>query len=147
MSNKLFNFDAEFRLGIDEMDNEHIRLVDMLNQVHSLLSDGKGDEARRFFVETLSDYMHVHFAHEEKFLQSIDFPQLEDHRKIHNSFKRSLEELKPQIEKADAAAFHKALSDTFAWLIMHIGKTDKRYAAYYFSRLSNNDASLTTKNA
>jgi hemerythrin len=134
MTSKLFDFDAEFRLGIESVDNEHIRLIDMLNEVHNLLSLGKKDEARQFFGETLSGYVNEHFANEEKFMESIGFPQFEDHKKIHENFKKSFQELMPQIENADDAAFRKALSDAFTWIITHIGKTDKKYAAYYFSR-------------
>lgn len=131
---KLFDFDAEFRLGIEAIDNEHIRLVDLLNEVHDLMSAGKRDEARWVFRETLAEYVDVHFANEEKFMESIGFPQLEDHRKIHATFKRSFEELKPQLEQADDEAFRKALTDAFSWIVTHIGKTDRKYAAYYFSK-------------
>jgi hemerythrin len=134
MGKKLFDFDAEFRLGIQAVDNEHMKLVDMLNEVHELLSAGKKEEARKYFSETLSAYVGEHFANEEKFMESIGFPQLEDHRKVHENFKKSFQELKPQIEQADEAAFRKALSDAFPWIITHIGKTDRKYAAYYFSQ-------------
>jgi hemerythrin len=134
MGKKLFDFEAEFRLGIEEVDSEHVKLVDMLNQVHELLGAGDKDAARKFFTETLSAYVGEHFAHEEKFMQSIGFPQLEDHRKVHENFKKSFQELKPQIEQADEAAFRKAMSDAFTWIITHIGKTDRKYAAYYFSQ-------------
>ena len=134
MGKKLFDFEAEFRLGIETVDNEHVKLIDMLNEVHELLSAGKKDEARKFFGETLSAYVNEHFTNEEKFMEKIGFPQLEDHRKIHENFKKSFGELKPQIENADDVAFRKALSDAFTWIINHIGRTDRKYAAYYFSR-------------
>lgn len=134
MQKKLFDFDKEFRLGIDAVDNEHVKLVDMLNEVHFLLSDGKRDEARKYFNGTLSAYVDEHFANEERFMESFEFPMLEEHRKIHNNFRKSFEELKPQIELLDEAAFRQALSETFAWILSHIGKTDKRYVKYYFSK-------------
>ena len=127
----LFDFDKEFRLGIDSVDNEHVRLVDMLNQVHALLSEGKRDEARQFFTQTLSGYVNEHFANEEKFMQSIGYPALDEHRKIHENFKKSFQELVPQIASADEAAFRKALTDAFTWIITHIGKTDRKYASFY----------------
>lgn len=134
MAKKLFDFDAEFRLGIDSVDNEHVKLVDLLNQVHTLLGEGKRDEARQYFNETLSDYVIEHFANEEKFMESIGFPSLDEHRKIHENFKRSFHELKPLIESYDEAAFRKALNDAFTWIIAHIGKTDRKYATFYFSK-------------
>lgn len=134
MAKKLFDFDKEFRLGIEAVDNEHIKLVDMLNEVHLLLSDGKRDEARRYFNETLSGYVQEHFADEEQFMESIGFPYLAEHRKIHEDFKNSFHALQPLIESSDPAAFRKALNETFTWIIAHIGKTDRRYATFYLSK-------------
>lgn len=131
MAKKIFDFDAEFKLDIEVVDREHIILVDMLNAVHSLIGEGKREEARRYFNETLSAYVDEHFAHEEKFMASIGFPGLEEHRKVHENFKKSFNELKPQIESLDESAFRKALSDAFTWILAHIGKTDKKYATYY----------------
>lgn len=134
MAKKLFDFDAEFKLGIEVVDHEHMKLVDMLNDVHTLISDGKKGEAQVYFSETLSAYVLEHFANEEKFMESIEFPGLADHHKIHENFKNTFLELKPKIELFDDAAFRKALSDTFTWIITHIGKTDKKYARFWMDK-------------
>ena len=134
MAKKLFDFDSEFRLGIDSVDNEHVKLVDMLNEVHALLSDGKRKEAKQYFNEALSSYVNEHFANEEKFMESIGFPFINEHRKIHENFKQSFYELRPRVEASDDAAFRSALSDAFTWLIAHIGRTDKKYATFYLEK-------------
>ncbi len=133
MSKPLFDFEAEFRIGIESVDNEHVKLVDMLNQVHALLSEGKKDDARRYFSETLSSYVNEHFANEEQFMESIAFPGLDEHKKIHENFRQSFKNLLPLIETYDDAAFRSALTDAFTWIISHIGRTDKRYARHYFA--------------
>ncbi|PKO16132.1 MAG: hypothetical protein CVU39_08890 [Chloroflexi bacterium HGW-Chloroflexi-10] len=132
MAKNLFDFEAEFRLGIEAVDNEHARLIDMLNAVHNLISIGEKENARYFFTETLSDYVDEHFANEEKFMESFEYPQIDDHKKIHENFKKSYYELKPAIETFDETAFRRALTDVFTWILTHIGKTDRRYARYYF---------------
>jgi hemerythrin len=134
MTKPLFDFDAEFKLGIDAIDQEHIKLVDMLNQVHAFLSENKRAEARQYFVETLANYVDEHFAHEEQFLASIDFPQLTEHQKIHAQFKKSVRDLSTLIESGDDGAFRQALNESFTWIIAHIGKTDKRYAKFYLTK-------------
>jgi len=131
MANEIFNFEAEFKLGIDEVDSEHIKLVEMLNAVHALIREGKKDDARQYFSETLSAYVVEHFANEEAFMERIGYPGLEDHKKIHENFKKSFRELLPKIESFDDRAFRMALTDAFTWIISHIGKTDKKYAKYY----------------
>ena len=130
----LFNFDDEFKLGIEAADIEHGKLVDMLNHTHELLREGRREDARDYFNKTLSSYVHEHFTNEEAFLKSIGYPELEMHKKIHANFRKSVEELAPKIENADNAAFRQALADTFAWIISHIGKTDKKYAKFYFEQ-------------
>jgi hemerythrin len=134
MEKKVFDFDKEFKLGIEAVDNEHIRLVDMLNKVYSLIGEGRKDDARKYFSETLSGYVNEHFANEEKFMESIAYPGLEEHHKIHENFKKNFNELKPLIEAYDDSAFRKALSDAFTWIIGHIGKTDRKYATFYLSK-------------
>jgi hemerythrin-like metal-binding protein len=130
----LFNFDDEFKLGIPAADIEHSSLVDMLNRTHELLAAQKRKEARTYFNQTLGDYVHEHFSNEEKFLESIQYPDLENHKKVHANFRKSFEELAPRIETADDAAFRQALTDTYVWIINHIGKTDRKYAKFYFEK-------------
>ena len=134
MAAKLFDFQSEFKLGIDSVDSEHEKLVNMLNEVHALLSAGEREKARAYFNETLSLYVHEHFANEEAFMASFGYAQLEEHKKIHENFKASFEELKPKIASADDVAFRSALTDTFTWIINHIGRTDKKYAQVYLQR-------------
>lgn len=136
MSKPLFDFQAEFLLGIAEIDAEHRMLVDLLNETHALISSGQREAARQRFVETLSTYVDQHFTNEEAFMQQIGFPGIEDHRKIHENFKASFNELKPLIVTYDDEAFRKALGDAFAWIVTHIGKTDRRYARFYLESRS-----------
>jgi len=96
-----------------------------------LIREGKKDEARSYFSVTLSAYVVEHFANEEAFMERMGYPELEDHKKIHENFKKSFSELLPKIETFDDRAFRMALTDAFTWIISHIGKTDKKYAKYY----------------
>lgn len=133
MASKLFDFDKEFKLGIEQIDHEHIQLVEMLNEVHARMSAGQKESARQYFTETLAGYVNEHFAREEQFMESFAYPALEEHRKIHANFRQSFQEMLPSLENADEAAFRKALTDAFTWIITHIGKTDKKYAAVYLA--------------
>ncbi len=133
MAYKVFDFDASFRFGIEDVDNEHVKLVDMLNHVSELLDEDKFREAVKYFTKTLSNYVDEHFTNEEAFMKSFNYPDLEMHKRTHVKFQEAFNELKPKIEKYDEAAFRKSLLDTFLWLISHTGNTDKKYAEYYLA--------------
>ena len=130
-SYKMFDFDTRFRLGIEGVDKEHEQLVNILNRVSQLLDENKLREALEYFSKTLSDYVNEHFSNEEKFMENMNYPQLEIHREAHKKFQDSFNELKPKIEQYDENAFRKSLLDTFLWLISHTGKIDRDYADYY----------------
>jgi hemerythrin len=136
MEKKMFDFDKEFKLDIEQVDREHVILVDMLNDVYSLIGAGKRDEARSYFNETLSAYVNEHFSNEEKFMESFQYPGLEEHRKVHENFKKSFNDMKPLIESYDDVSFRRALSDAFTWIIAHIGKTDRKYASFYIAKMN-----------
>ena len=130
----LFNFEAEFKLGIEEIDAEHAGLVKMLNEVHNLIHAGEKEKAREYFRETLAAYVGQHFTNEEKFLYKIGYPELDDHKKIHANFRQAMEVTFLKIDTLDETAFRNALSDTFTWIINHIGKTDRKYAVFYLAK-------------
>ncbi|MBN2896837.1 MAG: hemerythrin family protein [Campylobacterales bacterium] len=72
-----------YKLGIDEIDAQHHKLFDIVHEIFAL-SDHPGvkEEIKRIFYE-LSAYMATHFADEERYMQSIGFPELEAHRQRH----------------------------------------------------------------
>lgn len=127
---QLFNFDNEFKLGIEHIDTEHAGLVNMLNEVHNLIRANEKTKAREYFRETLSAFIGQHFAHEEAFLQEIGYPQIEEHKKIHAQFRQSMEATLSHLDSEDENAFRNGLSDVYTWIINHIGKTDRKYAAF-----------------
>jgi len=134
MVKDLFNFEAEFKLGIEAIDQEHLKLVNMLNAVHRLVSDGKKTEAIEYFSLTLANYVGSHFAHEEAFMASFGYPQLEEHAQIHKNFKKSFMQSLPKLASYDETAFRAALTDAFTWIINHIGRTDRKYAKFYLAQ-------------
>ena len=134
MATNMFELTDEFKLGIESVDSEHQQLIDMLNHTYQLLNNGQREQARIYFKKALTDYIDEHFANEEAMLINIKYPKLSEHAQVHKQFKLSFQRLAPKIEAGDDAAFRQALADTYTWLISHIGKTDKRYARYYFEQ-------------
>ncbi len=126
----IFNFDAEFKLGIPKIDEEHARLVNMLNEMQDLVKLNEKDKACVIFRETMSAFVSSHFDHEEAFMREIGYPRVDEHAQLHRNFKRSMEAVMEKINSMDEAAFRNAMTDTYTWIITHIGKTDRKYASY-----------------
>ena len=126
----MIEFESSLIIGVEEMDEQHMRLVALLNGVYKLLQEGKKEEALRFFKEELLAYTEYHLSEEEKFMEKIGYPELKNHKKVHEVFRREVQSLAPYIEKGDPKAFREALSYVWGWLYNHIAKTDKKYGIY-----------------
>jgi len=126
----MIEFDDTLLTHVDEMDEQHRRLVALLNNVHKLLKEGKREEAVRLFAEQVVAYAEYHLSEEEKFMEKIGYPELEQHKKIHEIFRTEIYNLAPLVEKGDPQAFRQALSYAWGWLYKHIAKTDKKYGIY-----------------
>ena len=106
----------------------------MLNHTSQLLNEGKPKKARSYFKDTLSFYVFDHFANEELFMESFNFPGIEKHKTIHQNFRNSFEKTKELVETYDDISFRQILTDTFIWTSAHIGRVDKKYIEYYFEQ-------------
>jgi hemerythrin len=126
----MIEFDSNLLTHVEEMDEQHSKLVELLNNTYKLLREGKKEEAVQLFKSELIAYVEHHLSEEEKFMEEIGYPELEQHRKVHELFRKEVYNLAPHVENGDPKAFKQALSLAWGWLYNHIAKTDKKYGIY-----------------
>jgi hemerythrin len=126
----MLKWNSEYLVNHPEIDQEHKSLFEMLNKFYLGLSDGSSKEKLASLIKGLLDYAKEHFANEEAYMQSINFPGLEAHRKAHEAF----------IEKD--SAFHKKYMNgklilslevtnfIKTWITHHIKTEDRQYAEF-----------------
>ncbi|WP_457642173.1 bacteriohemerythrin [Persephonella sp.] len=130
----LIEWNEELELGIPEIDKQHKKLVDMLNEFYTEMEEGHKKEAAEYFLKELEEYLTYHLDYEEKFMEEIGFPDLENHKKTHEMFKALYLEVKERYLNGDEKALRELIAFAFSWLFSHIMKTDKKYARYLQER-------------
>jgi hemerythrin len=73
-----------YSLHIDEIDEQHQHLFELANRVFRLSEDNDKHDVKELLSE-FSDYMKTHFKDEEAYMESIGFPELEYHKKLHQN--------------------------------------------------------------
>ncbi|MBK3332908.1 hemerythrin family protein [Persephonella atlantica] len=126
----LIEWSKDLELGIPEIDRQHRKLVEMLNEFYTELEKGEKAEAVKHFLENLEEYLKYHLDYEERFMEEIGFPETESHKKVHQMFKKLYTEEKERFLKGDVKALRELVAFTFSWLFSHIMKTDRKYADY-----------------
>lgn len=126
----MFEFTDDCLIGNEELDQDHRRMFELLNNGIYLLHDeyivDKYDRIKEIFDE-LIDYSNFHFAREEGYMMKIRDAELIMQRVQHNHFRnelwklvvKNIDELDDQIE-----VLNETLHFLTEWLYQHIIGSD-----------------------
>lgn len=128
---EVFPWNDNFETGLSIIDSQHKKLVELINELASLLAHADEDKLQKIFDE-LTDYANYHFETEEKIwtqhLETDDWYQ--DHRGTHKTFLPTIQKLQEANAKKP---FQDILEDTvkylIQWLAYHILKDDMQLAS------------------
>lgn len=76
-----------YNTGVDQFDEEHHKLVELINTMYGAVRDGLGKEVVVKACEELVAYTGYHFSNEEQALAAINYPGLAEHKVEHDSLK------------------------------------------------------------
>lgn len=117
-------------VGIQEMDFQHKRLVDLINQLHDAMKCGEGPEELHSVIFSLVQYTKTHFADEEDLMQSVGFPTLVAHKLQHENLTRQVMELMKKFQAGQSNMTVQTLAFLKDWLVNHIQVADRAYGCY-----------------
>ena len=125
---------ALLSVGVREMDNQHKRLVDIINRLYAEIQSGKSRQATSRALDALMDYAKTHLAAEEEFMQSGGYPNYPTQKKLHDALRKKLAGLHQRYTQGDESVLLDIVMFAKEWLFSHIQKEDKKYGDYFASR-------------
>mgnify|MGYP000184110535 CR=1 FL=1 len=124
----LINWDDSMSVRLPAMDNQHKRLVAMINELHDAMSQGRGREALKDILNRLNEYVATHFRDEERYMQSVNYPKLEAHKSEHQKFTKRVQELTQSFRASQVSLTIDTMKFLQEWLVNHIKRVDQQYA-------------------
>lgn len=125
-----FHWDDSFLTGIADVDDQHHRLVDVINDFGELVSGQQGaitQQAINQVFRELEEYTHYHFEEEEAFMDAsgIDPRHLNPHIEAHRNFINEVESLSETLTPDNRSGCEQAMKFLIHWLAYHILGTDQ----------------------
>lgn len=120
----------EYSINIKEMDEQHKKLVEIIN-THSSAVNLK--EERKVLEGTLTglfEYIEVHFKREEELLLQHDYPEYKTQEEEHAYLNQEVHDLYIKYVKGDDSTAFLVASLMRHWLFNHICNEDKKYSKY-----------------
>ena len=130
-------FDDTLVTGNEMIDSQHKEWIDRINQLMKSCETDKEKQAAMKMLDYMADYADFHFAAEEKLQEEIGYPGFEEHKKKHEEFRRTVQELHEMLEEQEGPsdAFVKAVEENvMKWLTFHIQSFDRSVAEYKYMR-------------
>jgi hemerythrin len=82
-NNEKVHWEQSYSVGIKPIDTQHKKLFDLVNKLYDLEENANVKEEIREILYAFRDYTIVHFKDEEAYMWAIGYPELEEHKEIH----------------------------------------------------------------
>jgi hemerythrin len=122
----------ELNTGIEVIDNQHKRIVDMINQLNRVRQAHRQNKKAKMeavgnVIGEMVDYTLSHFAFEEALMEDAGYQFTRAHKRVHELFIKRVSEYQTRFQSGEDIAdeLHGLLS---RWLVNHIRNDDAAYA-------------------
>lgn len=113
-------------IGVEKLDAQHRRLVDLTNRLDAALSGGDIDGEMGGILADLVVYSHEHFAAEEDFMQQIGFYGLHRHRTEHRRMAQQIKGFLLRLKQGRKVPPTELLTFLRTWISIHIAREDTK---------------------
>jgi hemerythrin-like metal-binding protein len=126
-----YKWTNDLSVGVHAIDTDHKLLISLINQLHLSIQDGMGHETIGSILNALLDYTFYHFSREELMMRVCGYPDLEQHKKVHEKLKERLVEIRDEFLADHSSIKENDILDfLISWLNDHIKGTDAKFTPY-----------------
>lgn len=129
-------WDDSYKVNVAEIDMQHKRLFNMVNDMHKAMKTGVVDDTvMKTILEQLIDYCDIHFATEERYMSLYNYTNLTSHKSAHEQLTQKTHELYMRLKSGEKGLLSFDLMDFLkAWLQNHILIVDKSLGLFLNSK-------------
>lgn len=123
-------WDNVLSVGVEEIDEDHRKLVNIFNILNHSVKDGESPEYLAATLEELINCTVWHFSHEERLMLKHGYDGLAEHKAEHQELIESAKELQLEILQGNKPVANEHMEILDRWLVEHILTTDMRFGSY-----------------
>lgn len=117
----------DYCTGIPEIDTQHCKIINQINYLIDNLNRKAKASLNQEIILFLDKYAQEHFSTEEKFLSKINYPDLDNHIKMHQAFKLKTVKSAVKVIKGQDDVTEETISFLKYWWTDHILKADMEF--------------------
>lgn len=126
----IITWNDSMSVKVAEIDKQHQKLVQLINDLHDAMREGKAKTVLGSILGELANYTVTHFNYEEMLFEKYNFPLATTHQNEHRKFIKTVSEFKAKFEEGNASVTLEIMNFLKDWLVNHIQGTDKQYSSF-----------------
>ena len=123
----MIEWEDKFSVGISIIDEEHKKLIGILNKVIYAKGHNGNTEELWEVLSEMTNYALTHFRTEETYMKEFNYPEYQDHKEEHRDFSTETIAYHDKLIKGDYQIANEILEYLKWWLVNHIQVADKKY--------------------
>lgn len=123
----LITWTDKLSVGVIEIDTQHKRLIDLINQLNDAVHADKDTKALGKVLEELVKYTEYHFTTEEHLMLQRNYADSPAHKAEHKRFVDTISAFKKKFDSGDAKISVDLMHFLRDWLTNHIMGTDMKF--------------------
>eukprot|EP01027_Heterolobosea_sp_BB2_P007656 GEZU01011377.1.p1 GENE.GEZU01011377.1~~GEZU01011377.1.p1 ORF type:complete len:253 (+),score=54.13 GEZU01011377.1:51-809(+) len=116
---------SRFEVGVPLIDNQHKKLVQLLNNLNMAVNDYENNVANcsgdfvmlGSVLDDLLDYTSFHFKEEEQLMEKYGYPNTESHKEVHNRLVAKVMQVRYLFKQGQEDISHDVLEFLKEWLV------------------------------
>ncbi|MBF0184044.1 MAG: hemerythrin family protein [Magnetococcales bacterium] len=127
---EILQWDASLSLGVAEIDEDHRKLIALLNELATHIAEHQAREELIVVLENLLSYTAWHFRHEERLMQTYRFPGYMAHKREHADLVQEATSFQQKFLAGEQDMTMDVVALLKDWVLHHVLQTDRQMAAY-----------------
>jgi hemerythrin len=125
-------WESKYALGVKVIDDQHKQLFTLTNELYEKCRLGENAVYDQFIktLHSMVDYVIHHFTAEEKIMEQVRYPGIEEQREQHSNFTRKIIEESKNYENGIYGVTQDLVHFLRDWIISHIAVYDRALADY-----------------
>lgn len=126
----LINWNDTYSVKVRMLDNQHKRLIEIINTLHDGMKTGKSNEILGKIIFDLIGYTKTHFQSEEDLFEKYNYPNKVLHKKEHDEFVKTVGKFYEDFKSGRTGLSLDVMNFLTNWLTKHIKGSDKAYSNF-----------------
>ena len=117
-------------VGDNELDEQHKLFFEFTNELLLNYENKNNPTAVLKAINSLVDFSLYHFKYEEEFLKEKNYPHLQKHIELHDSFRKKVKAFRVELDGGDLTVMDRIIIYLITWIKQHTYVEDLDYKNY-----------------